>query len=131
MRVCHPKEETYILYSPKQIYKMHKQEKKRQYAARVFEIEKGTFTPLVFTTTGGMREECLRYHRRLAEFLAMKKREDYAKTMNRIRVKISFSLIRLALVCLRGSRSIRRKPYNIMDIDIDIDIQTAEGGIRG
>ena len=55
----------------------------------------------------------------------MKKGEDYAKTMNWIRVKISFSLIRSALACLRGSRSIRRKPYNIMDIDIDI--QTAEG----
>ena len=108
---------------------MHEQEKKRQYATRVLEIEKGTFTPLVFTTTGGMGEECLRYHRRLAELLAIKKGEDYAKTMNWIRVKISFSLIRSALVCLRGSRSIRRKPYNIMEIDIDV--QTAESGIRG
>ena len=103
--------------------------KKRQYATRVLETEKGTFTPLVFPTTGGMGEECLRYHRRLAELLAMKKGEDYGKTMNWIRVKISFSLIQSALVCLRGSRSIRRKPYNIMDIDIDV--QTAESGIRG
>ena len=31
---------------------------------------------------GGMGEECLRYHRRLAELLAMMKGEDYAKTMN-------------------------------------------------
>ena len=108
---------------------MHEQEKKRQYATRVLEIEIGTFTPLVFTTTGGMVEECLRYHRRLAELLAMKKGEDYTKTMNWIRDKISFSQMRLALVCLRGSRSIRRKPYNIMDIDIDV--QTAESGIRG
>ena len=46
---------------------MHEQEKKRQYATRVLEIEKGTFTLLVFTTTGGMEEGCLRYHRRLAE----------------------------------------------------------------
>ena len=128
VRVCHPNVDTYIHHSPKQIYKMHEQEKKRQYATRILEIEKGTFTPLVFTTTGGMGEECLRYHRRLAELLAMKKGEDYAKTMNWIRVKISFSLIRSALVCLRGSRSIRRKPYNIMEIDIDV--QTAESGIR-
>ena len=63
------------------------------------------------------------------ELLAMKKGEDYAKTMNCIRVKISFSLIRSALVSLRGSRSIRRKPYNIMEIDIDV--QTAKSGIRG
>ena len=58
----------------------------------------------------------------------MKKGEDYAKTINWMSVKISFSLIRSALVYLRGSKSIRRKPY-IMDIDTDI--QTAEGGIRG
>ena len=76
-----------------------------------------------------MGEECLRYHRRLAELLAMKKGEDYVKTMNWIRVKISFFLIRSDLVCPRGSGSIRRKPCNIMDTDIDI--QTAEGDIRG
>ena len=128
MKACHPNADTYIHHSPKQIHKMKEQKKKRQYATRVLEIEKGTFTPLVFTTTGGMGEECLRYHRRLAELLAMKK-EDYAKTMNWIRVKISFSLIRSTLVCLRGSRSIRRKPYNIMDTDIAV--QTAESGIRG
>ena len=29
-------------------------EKKRKYNSRVTEIEQGTFTPLVFTTTGGM-----------------------------------------------------------------------------
>ena len=128
MKVCRPTADTCINHSPKQIYKMHEQEKKRQYTTRVLEIEKGTYNPPVFTTTGGMGEECLRYHRRLAEPLAMKKEEDYAKTMHWIKIKISFSLIHSALVSLRGSRSIGRKPYNIMTIDIDI--QTAEGGIR-
>ena len=40
---------------------------KRKYKSRVTEIEQGTFPPLVFTTTGGMADECLRYHSRLAE----------------------------------------------------------------
>ena len=101
MSVSHRNADTYLHHSPKQIYKMHKQERKRQYANRVLEIEKGTSIPLVFTTTGGMGDECFRYHRRLAELLAMKKGQNYAKTMNWIRVKISFSLIRSALVCLR------------------------------
>jgi len=35
-----------------------------------------TFTPLVFTTTGGMGEECKRLHNRLAELVAAKKGED-------------------------------------------------------
>ena len=43
------------------------------------ELEQGTFTPLVFTTTGGMAEECKRYHNRLAELLAIKKEENYIR----------------------------------------------------
>ena len=39
-------------------------------------IEKGTFTPLVFTTTGGMADECVNYHSRLAELIANKKGES-------------------------------------------------------
>ena len=108
---------------------MHEQEKQCQYATRVLEIKKGTFNHLVFTTTGRMGEGCLRYHRRLAETFAMKEGEDYTKAMNWIRVEISLSQILSALVCLRGSRSIRRKPYNLMDIEINI--QATEGGIRG
>ena len=41
------------------------------YANRVMEVEQATFTPLVFTTAGGMAEECRRYQSRLTELLAM------------------------------------------------------------
>ena len=57
-------------------------EKKRKYNSRATEIEQGTFTPLVFTTTGGMADECLRYHSRLAELLSAKKQESYATTIS-------------------------------------------------
>ena len=43
----------------------------------VMEIEQGTFTPLVFTTTGGMAGECVKYHSRLAELIANNKGESY------------------------------------------------------
>ena len=37
-------------------------------------MEHGTFTPLVFTTTGGMGlKGCLMYHSRLAQLIAIKK----------------------------------------------------------
>ena len=61
----------------KQIYKQHENEKKRLYMQRVMGVEQGTVTPLVFTTTGDMTEECKRYHKRLAELAAVKKGEDY------------------------------------------------------
>ena len=60
IRVCHPNADSYRDLSPKQIYRIHENEKKRKYNSRVTEIEQGTFTPLVFTTTGGMADECLR-----------------------------------------------------------------------
>ena len=50
--------------------------KKRKYNSRVIEIEQGTFTPLVFTTTGGMAHECLRYHSRLAGAIICKKARE-------------------------------------------------------
>ena len=48
-------------------------------------VERGTFTPLVFTTTGDMSDECQRYHSRLAELQAVKKQEGYASTITWIR----------------------------------------------
>ena len=54
IRVCHPNADSYRDLSPKQIYRIHETEKKRKYNSRVTEIEQGTFTPLVFTTTGGV-----------------------------------------------------------------------------
>ena len=60
IRASHPNADSYRDLSPKQIYRIHENEKKRKYNSRVTEIEQGTFTPLVFTTTGGMADECLR-----------------------------------------------------------------------
>ena len=84
-------------------------------------MEQATFTPLVFSTTGGMAGECLKFHSRLAELVAAKKGEDYATTMTWIRAKVSFALLRSALVCLRGSRTIRRARLEFEDTDLDIE----------
>ena len=54
IRVRHPNADSYKELSPKQIYKLHEDEKKRKYTSRIIKVENGTFTPLVFTTTGGM-----------------------------------------------------------------------------
>ena len=107
VRVCHPNVELYTDLRPQQIYSKHENEKKRKHAERILQIEQGTFTPLIFATTGGMAPECQMFHSRLAELIATKKAKEYSKTMNWLRVKISFSLIRSALVCLRGSRCLR------------------------
>ena len=88
---------------------------------KVMEIEHGTFTPLVFTTTGGMADECVVYHSRLAELIANKKGESYSSAISWIRAKVSFAIVRSAILCLRGSRS-RRRQLDFIDSDVQIEI---------
>ena len=46
------------------------------------EIEQGTFTPLVYSTMGGMAPECERYIKHLSERIANKRGELYSKTLS-------------------------------------------------
>ena len=127
VRVCHPNAESYKDQKPQQIYRIHENDKKRLYSRRVLDVEHGSFTPLVFTTTGGMGKECIRYHSRLAGLIAAKKGEQYSQTISWIRARTSFALLRSALVCLPGSRVKRRAAFDYSNCDIEI--AAAEGAI--
>ena len=81
--IRHPNAESYKQLEPKQIHGLHENEKKRSYSRRVLDIEHGSFTPLVFTVTGGMGPECLRFHSRLAELIANKKAESTIEELYR------------------------------------------------
>ena len=50
----------------------HEMMKKSEYGDRVWEVELASFTPLVFSTTGGMGREGTVFYRRLANLLASK-----------------------------------------------------------
>ena len=54
VRVCYPNADSYRDLDLKQIYKQHENDKKRLYTQRVMDVEQGTFTPFVFTKTGGI-----------------------------------------------------------------------------
>ena len=116
-----PLADSYKDLTLKQLYKQQENEKKRKYASRILEVEQGTFTPLVLNATGGMGEECARYHARLAELLAIKNGGTYSTMVSWIRAKVSFALLRVALLCLRGSRSSRKLATNIHETDFEIE----------
>ena len=84
------------------------------------EIEQGTFASLVFTSTGGMADECVKYHIRLAELIVNKKGESYSSAISRIRAEVFFALERSAILCFRGSRS-RRRQLGFVDSDLQIE----------
>ena len=98
-------------------FKKNEEEKKRQYNQRVLEVENGTFTPLVFATNGGMARECRAFYKRLAEMISEKRKVPTAMVTSFIRKKISFSLLRSTLLCIRGSRSFR-KEHDLLDMQL-------------
>ena len=52
-----------------------------QYAERIINVDRGTFTPLVFTTAGCCAPECSRFVKRLCALISSGDTKLYAKTM--------------------------------------------------
>ena len=102
--VAHPNAQSHINKSFKALYKEKEQLKKRKYNDRIINVEKSSFTPLVFTTTGGMGIECERLHKRLAELIAAKRHENYSKVIQHIRCRLRFALLKATLIAIRGVR---------------------------
>ena len=109
VRVVHPFASSYNGQRLTSIYRQHEQKKRAEYGRRVREIEYGSFTPLVFTTTGGMAGEATVFYRRLAALLSSKRDEPYSTVMGWLRCSLSFSLLRAAITCVRGTKKRRDK----------------------
>ena len=95
-------------------------EKKVKYAARIIEVEHGSFTPLVFSCFGGMSRECSSFYKKLAELLAEKRNIRTSEALCFVRTKISFSLAKSMVLCIRGSRSIRNETTSISETDVKL-----------
>ena len=67
VRVFHPNSASYCNQTLDQLYSQHEKEKMRKYNHRILMVEKGSFTPLVYTTFGGWGPQATRYHKRLAQ----------------------------------------------------------------
>ena len=118
-RVFYPHARSYQSRSLPSLYKRFESEKKREYGERINTVEHGSFTPLVFSACGGMGHEATVVVRKLASALASKRRETYSRVINWLRCRLSFSLARSAIRCVRGSRSIRCKnPSTLAPVDL-------------
>ena len=71
----------------------------------MLQVEKATFVPLIYTTTGDMGPQCTKFHKQLAQLIADKRHERYSDVMNHLRTRLRFSLLRSILIAIRGSRS--------------------------
>ena len=124
VRIFHPNAISNRSKSLPQLYQSHEMEKKRVYNQRIIEVEFATFTPLVFSTSGGESPECLKFHRRLASLLSVRRGESYAETITYIRRKVQFCILRTTLIAIRGYRrpkqqvAVPTKPLNEVDISV-------------
>jgi len=80
----------------------HKQEAEKWHAYEE-EVEHGSFTPLVFSSYGGMGKASTTTYKHLAYLLSEKWTTPYSVVMGWLRCSLGFSLLRSSIVCIRGS----------------------------
>jgi len=120
VRIFNPNSPSYKGRTLPQLYTQHEKEKKYQYMNRVLQLEKGSFVPLVFTTTGGMAPEAKRFIRKLAAMIAAKTRESYAQVMCNIRTRLSMDIMRSVLIGVRGVRGKTVRPAPVSSVSFNL-----------
>ena len=98
-------------------YLRHENDKKREYNMRIVEVEKGTFTPAIFSCSGGASPETSRLLKEIATKLAVKRKEAYSNTISFVRRRIAFDLLRTCTISFRGERG-SKSDLPIEELDI-------------
>ena len=97
------------------------------YEDRIREVEYGSFTPLIFSCSGGMGPLATIVYKRLASLISEKSGQSYSMTLYWLRCRLSFSLLSSAVTCLRGSRS---SYHRFKFTDSAIDLACAESHLE-
>ena len=128
VRVFNPLAPSNSALSISGMYKKHEREKKREYGARIREVEHGCFTPLVLSSTGGLGREATIAYKRIASLLSTKWDRPYPSVLSWIRCSLSFSLLRSSIRCIRGHRSRCGFPVRVR-LSSPIDVVCSESGL--
>ena len=120
VRIFNPTAPSYRNTAVSSLYRRFERDKQRMYEQRIRDVEMGSFTPLVFSTFGGMGSAATVAYKRLASMLSTQRGQSYSSVVSWIRCSTSFSLLRSAVTCLRGARSHRGSPVTIGALDLAI-----------
>ena len=93
VRIFNPMAQSYREQDLAPAHRRNEQQKKREYDERIREVEHGTFTPLVFTSSGGMAPQAIIFYARLAQQIAEKKQQPRSCVTAWLRCRLSFSLL--------------------------------------
>ena len=104
IRVFHPNAASYKTTRPEELFVRHERNKQLEYEERVVNVDHGLFGPLVFSTTGAVGPMRDRFLQKLAGMIAEHDQAEYSITTAWLRCRVSFALLRNAVMCTRGSR---------------------------
>ena len=86
-------------------------------------MEKGSFTPLVFSTSGGMGGEAERLVKKLASKMEYHTGQRYSDAVGYIRKRLCFEILRTTVIFLRGDRGARKNIVDINSLDLNLEPQ--------
>ena len=99
VKVFHPHAPSNMRSQLSSCYRLHENTKKRAYE-RIREVEHGSFTPLIMSSTGlGHAATCM--YKRLAHLFYPKCDQPYCKTMGWLRCSLTFSLLKSSIMCIK------------------------------
>ena len=101
---------------------MNEQEKRCAYDEHIREVERACFSPLVFSASGGMGPSATTVYSKLASMLANKWDWPYSHCMFWLHCQLCFSLLRSAIMCIRGHHSVAHRP-----IPSNVNLAYSEG----
>ena len=83
-------------------------------------MEHGCFTPLVFSTSGGMGKAATIVYKRLTNLLSIQCNIPYPTLMGWLRCTLNFPLLKSSMMCSRGSRSHSGHPASHAPADLRV-----------
>ena len=112
-RVFYPFAKSHLSDSISNNYRTIASKRRNEYLQRITDVDNGSFTPMIMSTSGTMGPEMTIAVKYLAGRIAEKTHEPYQKVVSVLRCQFAFAAMRSALVCLRGSRDLRAVSRNV------------------
>ena len=111
VRVFNPFAKSHLNQKLDTAFRSNENEKKRQYNQRVLEVEYAWFLYSINLHALILAELALK--------LSGRKQVEHSMVIHWLRAKLSFNLLRSAVLCLRGSRTIKQEVnYDVNSIEI-------------
>ena len=102
------------------VFAIRERRKILEYQERIRNVDHGDFTPLVFSTSGGMGRLASTVVSKLGILLAEKQKVHPSVAIGWLRCRFSFALLRCSLTLLRGSRGRKMPDAKVGVIDLAV-----------